>query len=395
VQVAALAESGAHAADRPRAAAKGLPVMFVIYGLAPAGPERRILELARAFPSAPEPLDVHICVVGDDLTLLDEFRRTGAKIDHVPIRRPWTEWRKMREVLAYIDRHDIRVINSFNLKTLLVCAAAKLRYGSRVKLVHHLISLWDDISPANQRIIWAAMRAADQVLCNGQVVKQQLVGGRRLGQPVSVICNGVDADHFRPMPQLRAGARARLGFSDEHFVVGTIGNIRPVKNIPFLLRAMTRIAAATPHARLLGVGGGPQLDEMKTLAQSLGLRDRAVFTGLVKDVRPMLAAMDAFVLCSHHEGNPNVVLQAMATALPVVSVTVGEVPFVIENGRSGLLVAPGDEDAFVDAISRLASDPGRCRAIGDAARRRTIERFSASQMIASYAALMKAVAAKD
>ena len=158
---------------------------------------------------------------------------------------------------------------------------------------------------------------------------------------------------------------------------------------------MTRLAAATPHARLLGVGGGPQLDEMKTLAQSLGLRDRAVFTGLVKDVRPMLAAMDAFVLCSHHEGNPNVVLQAMATALPVVSVTVGEVPFVIENGRSGLLVAPGDEDAFVDAISRLASDPGRCRAIGDAARRRTIERFSASQMIASYAALMKALAATD
>jgi glycosyltransferase involved in cell wall biosynthesis len=71
------------------------------------------------------------------------------------------------------------------------------------------------------------------------------------------------------------------------------------------------------------------------------------------------------------------------------------VPFLIENGRSGLLVAPGDEDTFVDAVSRLASDPGRCRAIGDAARRRTIERFSAARMIANYAALMKAVAAPD
>ena len=395
MELGALAEAGVPAVDLPRATANGLKVMFVIYGLAPAGPEHRILELARAFPSAPERLEVHICVVGDDLTLLDEFRQTGAKIDHVPIRRPWAEWRKMREVLAYIDRHDIEVINSFDLKTLLVGAAAKLRYGSRVKLVHHLISLWDDISPANRRLTWAAMRAADHVLCNGQVVKQQLVGGRRLGQPVSVIFNGVDADNFRPMPQLRAHARARLGFSDEHFVVGTIGNIRPVKNIPFLLRAMTRIAETTPCARLLAVGGGPQLDEMQTLARSLGLSDRAVFTGLVKDVRPMLAAMDAFVLSSHHEGNPNVVLQAMATALPVVSVTVGEVPFVIENRRSGLLVAPGDENAFVDAVSRLASDPGRCRAIGNAARRRTIERFSASQMIASYAALMKAVAAKD
>jgi len=162
-----------------------------------------------------------------------------------------------------------------------------------------------------------------------------------------------------------------------------------VKNIPFLLRAMTRIAAAAPHSRLLLVGGGPQLDEMKTLARSLGLDDRVVFTGLVKDVRPMLAAMDAFALCSHQEGNPNVVLQAMAMTLPVVSVAVGEVPFVIESGQSGLLIDPIDENTFVAALTRLASDPRCCRTLGDAARRRVIERFSASQMIASYAELMR------
>jgi glycosyltransferase involved in cell wall biosynthesis len=392
VEVSALAASPARALDRAPALAKKLSVMFVIYGLAPAGPERRILELAAAFPSAPEPLDVHICVVGDDLTLLDDFRRTAANIVHTPIRRPWMEWRKMRDVLAYIERHDIRVLNSFNLKTLLVCAAAKLRYGSRVRLVHHLISLWDDVSPANRRIIWTALKCADHVLCNGHAVKEHVVGARALPQPVSVIPNGVDAQHFRPMPQLRAHTRARLGFSDEHFVIGTIGNIRPVKNIPFLLRAMSRIAVAAPQARLLLVGGGPQLEEMKTLAQSLGLTDRVMFTGLVKDVRPMLAAMDAFALCSHQEGNPNVVLQAMAMALPVASVTVGEVPFVIESGRSGLLIAPGDESAFVDAVIHLARDPRGRRALGDAARRRVIERFSASQMVASYAALMRVTA---
>jgi len=391
VEVGALAESPAPAVDRPPAAAKKLSVMFVIYGLAPAGPERRILDLAGAFPFGPEPLDVHICVVGDDLTLLDEFRRTGAKIVHVPIQRPWLEWRKMRDVLAYIERHDIQVLNSFNLKTLLVCAAAKLRYRSRVRLVHHLISLWDDISPANRRIIWTALNCADHVLCNGHAVKQHVVGIRALPQPVSVIPNGVDANHFRPMPQLRFRERARLGFADEHFVIGTIGNIRPVKNIPLLLRAMTRVAAAAPQARLLLVGGGPQLEEMKTLAQSLGLKDRVVFTGVVKDVRPMLAAMDAFALCSHQEGNPNVVLQAMAMTLPVVSVAVGEVPFVIESGRSGLLIDPNDEDTFVAALTRLASDPRSCRTLGDAARRRVSERFSAAQMIASYAALMHSV----
>lgn len=393
MEIGALAEAEVVAVDRAAAAGpKRLAVMFVIYGLAPAGPERRILELARAFPSRPESLDVHVCVVGDDLTLLDEFRRTGAKVVHLPIRRPWTEWRKMSDVLAYIERHEIRVLNSFNLKTLLVCAAAKLRYRSRVRLVHHLISLWDDISPANQRIIWTALRCADRVLCNGQAVKAHVIGARTLAQPVSVIPNGVDADHFRPMPRLRASERARLGLADEHFVVGTIGNIRPVKNIPFLLQAMTRVAAVAPRVRLVCVGGGPQLEEIKQLARSLGLAERVVFTGVVRDVRPMLAAMDAFALCSRQEGNPNVVLQAMAMALPVVSVSVGEVPFVVDDGRSGMLVAPGDEDAFVAAVASLARDPQRCRTLGDAARRRVTERFSASTMIASYAALMTAAA---
>ncbi|HUK35443.1 MAG TPA: glycosyltransferase family 4 protein [Vicinamibacterales bacterium] len=385
-----LPEPVAAAAQRPQASTH-LRVMFVIYGLAPAGPERRILELARAFASAPDPIDVHVCVVGDDLTLLDEFRRAGAQIIHVPIRRPWAEWRSMRAVLAHIERHDIRVVNSFNLNTLLIAVAAKLRFGSRLRLVHHLISLWDDVSPTNQRVIWTALKCADHVLCNGQAVKTHVIGTRSLAQPVSVIPNGVDAEHFRPMPQVRARERARLGLAAEDVVVGTIGNIRPVKNIPFLLRAMTRVAVDAPRARLLCVGGGPQLEQMKSLAQSLGLADRVVFTGLVKDVRPWLAAMDVFALCSRQEGNPNVVLQAMAMALPVVSVRVGEVPFVID-GRSGILIEPGDEDAFVTALVALARDPSRCRALGDAGRRRVSRHYSAPQMIASYAALMRTLA---
>src|SRR3954470_16458887 len=103
-------------------------VLFVIYGLAPAGPERRILDFARTFPDRPAPLDVHVCVVGDDLTLLDDFQRTKAKIMHGPMVRPYLEWPSVQKVLDYIEDNDIQVMNSFNLKTLLVCAAAKLRF---------------------------------------------------------------------------------------------------------------------------------------------------------------------------------------------------------------------------------------------------------------------------
>jgi glycosyltransferase involved in cell wall biosynthesis len=220
-------------------------------------------------------------------------------------------------------------------------------------------------------------------------VKEHAVGTRRPAAPVSVIPNGVDCEHFRPMPLVRAAERERLGFTDEHIVLGTVGNVRPVKNIPFLLGAMRQLADILPQARLLCVGGGPQLEEMKALARSLGLADRVVFTGLARDVRPFMAAMDVFALCSLHEGNPNVVLQAMAMGVPVVSVRVGEVPFVIEHGVSGLLVAPGNELGFVAAIAQLADDRRLRLALGDEARRRAKRQHSSSQMIARYAALMQ------
>ena len=163
----------------------------------------------------------------------------------------------------------------------------------------------------------------------------------------------------------------------------------PVKNIPLLLSAFARVVAVTPRARLLCVGGGPELADMQALSSSLHVADRVVFTGQVKDVRPLLAATDAFALSSRHEGNPNVVLQAMAMTLPVVSTSVGEVPFVIEQDRSGLLVASDDERALADALGALASNPKRCRTLGDAARRRVIAHFSHAQMIARYAELMR------
>ena len=181
-----------------------------------------------------------------------------------------------------------------------------------------------------------------------------------------------------------------LGLSDEDFLLGTVGHVRPVKNYPFLLRTMTRLLGLVPHARLLAVGGGSQLEEMKALAQSLGLGERVIFTGSMSDVRPFLSAMDAFALCSHQEGNPNVVLQAMATALPVVSVKVGEVPFVIDSGSSGFVVNH-DEGAFVEAVARLARDPGLRSTIGAAARRRVSEMFSATRMIDAYASLLRQV----
>lgn len=364
-------------------------VLFIIYGLTPAGPELRLVEFARHFPASTE---VHICVIGDDLTLLDELRKTRAKVAIIPVRRPYTEWRQVRKILAYIRAHDIHIINSFDLKTLLVALVAKLRYGRRLKLVHHLISLWDDVREHHKKFLWRALRYADMIVCNGYAVREGLIGSRRLKAPVVVVPNGVDCDHFRPLPEVRRTERARLGFTPEHFVLGTVANIRPVKNYPLLLHTTRRVAENYPHVRLVCVGGGPQLEEMRELTHQLGLRDKVVFSGQVTDIRPWVATFDAFALCSFKEGCPNALMQAMAMNIASMSSNVGEVPHLTDRGTCALLFEPTDGETFFAAARRLVGDPEYRTRLAASGRRRMEEHYANEKMIDAYVALFDSAA---
>jgi len=377
--------AGAPAATRPPTR-----VLFIIYGLAPAGPELRLLEFARHFPATTE---VHLCVIGDDLTLLEEFRKTPARVAIIPVRRPWVEWGQVRRVLAYIGTHDIAVINSFDLKTLLVAAAAKLRYGRRIKLVHHLISLWDGLRDHHKQMVWRSLRFADVVVCNGYAVRDTLIGPKKLRPRIVVVPNGVDSEHFRPMPAVRAAERTRLGFTNELFVFGTVANVRPVKNYSLLLNTMRRVAEQHPHVRLVCVGGGPQLGAMRALAGQLGLGDKVVWTGQTTDIRPSVATFDAFALTSFHEGCPNALMQAMAMGVPSMSSAVGEVPHLTESGQCGLLFDPNDEETCVAAALKLVQDASLRATLGAAGRQRMLNHYSPTTMIDKYVTLFEDTAA--
>jgi glycosyltransferase involved in cell wall biosynthesis len=367
-------------------------VLFVIHGLGRAGPELRLLDFALRFP---ESTDVSICTVDDDdLTLLEELRKTRANVAVVPVRRAYADWRQIAKVVASIGEHQIAIVNSFGLKTLLICLAAKVRYGRRIRAVHHVVDLCEDLRWHQRALMWGAMQCVDVIVCNGHAVKEAIIGSRAVAPRVTIIPNGVDCEHFRSTPELRIAERRRQGFSPADFVLGTVSNIRPVKNYPFLLRTMQRIAAAYPHARLLCVGGGQQLAEMKGLAERLGLSGKVRFTGQANDIRPYVAAMDAFALCSLKEGCPNALLQAMAMSVPTIGSAVGEIPYLLEHGAAGLLIDPTDEDGFFAGVSRLLEDDTYRRTLAQAGRRRVEDKYSVGRMIDQYVGLFDELAAE-
>src|SRR5262249_25790930 len=120
------------------------------------------------------------------------------------------------------------------------------------------------------------------------------------------------------------------------------------------------------------------------LAASLQITRFAHLLGARRDVPAVLNALDVLVMSSDTEGLPLVVLEAMATALPVVSTSVGGIPNVIDEGQTGLLVPAGDEAALRDRLARLGADRALARALGARAREVSVARYSAARMQRDY-----------
>jgi glycosyltransferase involved in cell wall biosynthesis len=201
-----------------------------------------------------------------------------------------------------------------------------------------------------------------------------------------VVPNGVDAAAFTPGPPDPA-LRAELRLAAESPVIGSVGNLRPVKDYPCLLRAFARARARVPSATLVLVGDGPERPALEALACELGIADSVRFAGARSDTCRLLRLFDVFALSSQTEGISIALLEAMAAGLPAVVTATGGNPEVAVEGGTAALVPVGDPEPMGDALAALLADPARRRAWGEAARRRVESEFSLDRMVRAYEAI--------
>ncbi len=231
--------------------------------------------------------------------------------------------------------------------------------GVPVRIANRREILTGDKSRAQLTGQRLAYRAAHAVVANSMAARDQLVREGVPAAKVRLIANGLDALRFTPVPARPAPRRIVM-----------VANLRAEKGHDTLLRAAPRILARHPDASVTLVGGGPRRDALETLTRALGIGDRVRFLGECRDVAPVLAEHDLFVLPSRSEAFPNALIEAMATGLPVVATAVGGIPEVVRPGVNGLLVPPDDDAALADAVLGLMDDPARAAALGRAARAR-------------------------
>ncbi len=213
---------------------------------------------------------------------------------------------------------------------------------------------------------------------------------------IETIHNFIDPAALVPVPEsARHEVRAEWSARPDERLVGLVGNVIPRKGQLYLVRALPRVVAAIPSARLVFVGSevSPRYAaRVKAEAERLGVAGRILWAGHRTDIRRALAALDLCVLASVEESFPLVLLEAMAVGLPVVATAVGGVPECVRPGETGLLVPPADSATLAEAIIALLADPGRCRSFGQAGAAWVRQRFSPEGQVARIEAALARIA---
>jgi glycosyltransferase involved in cell wall biosynthesis len=236
---------------------------------------------------------------------------------------------------------------------------------------------------------WALSRASLLTGCSPELVERV----RALGFPAErsrVIPYGVDLAAFSPAPERRTVWRRNLDIPDGAPLLLGVGRMATKKGFQLLLEILPALLAEHPELRVVLAGGGDLLERFREAARPW--QGRVHLPGpVLRDTLPDLyRAADVFVLPAVHDGKgnvdglPNVILEAMASGLPVVASGISGIPLAVDDGATGLLVPEGDPEALLAVLKRMLADPAAARAMGRRGRSKAEAELSWDAVAARY-----------
>lgn len=255
-----------------------------------------------------------------------------------------------------------------------------------------------DVSKLRHRLTYrAAYKFVNTIVPVSGAVRDFLIEKRRVPSgKLHLIHYGVDTEKFADFkggmlknnaPPLNKGGRGGVFSSEKDIVLGTVARLTHQKGHQYLIEAAGAIVKRFKNARFLLAGDGPLRATLESQVCKSGLSDHFQFLGFRTDINNLISSFDLFILPSLYEGLPNAVLEAMASAKPIVASSVDGTREAIVDGETGILVPPGDSQSLADAIIKLLDSPKLAAQMGMAARKRVIEHFSLDKEVRAFESL--------
>jgi glycosyltransferase involved in cell wall biosynthesis len=266
--------------------------------------------------------------------------------------------------------------NHLSFKDML--AAKMARVPRRIATIQHATPIED---PRKRKLTALAARLAHEIIVPSESTKHVLMDAGVSASIINVIPIGV-ADC--PPTLNRDECRKALGVTDDEFVISSLARLTPEKGFAELIRAVASLDLDKPKTTLLIAGAGAFREELEKMAAELA-PGRIRFLGRVPESNAIYTASDLFALPSFEEGFGVVFAEAAMCGVASVAAAVGGVPEVVDDGRTGLLVQPGDVEALANAIDTLRTNRPRLAEMCTAAKERAESRFSERAMAEGYA----------
>jgi glycosyltransferase involved in cell wall biosynthesis len=359
---------------------RGRSVLFLIPSLAAGGAERQLIGLAAGLHR--DGWRVRVLTFHDGGAFASDLAAQGVVVESVGRRGRWDVLGFAARLVRSVRRDRPDVLHAYLLAANIAAVLLKplvpgLRVVWGVRASNMNLAHYGRSATLIFAISGRLARFADLIICNSTSGLEFHVGRGYPRSRTVMIPNGIDTDAFAPDPAAPQAIRAEWGVTDDRILVGLVGRIDPMKDHRTFLQAARLVATDRPDVRFACVGGGPPGDRqaLERLTAELALADRVTWTGGRTDLPAVYNAFDLLVSSSSWgEGFPNVVAEAMATAVPAVVTDVGDSAFVV--GATGWVCPAGSPVELAQTmLAAVESRPELVRR-GALARQRVVAEFS-------------------
>jgi glycosyltransferase involved in cell wall biosynthesis len=375
-------------------------VCHLVHHLALGGLEKQILRMIKA--TDPDAVSYTLCYPGADDSLRDEFVAAGVRVVELEngSENPMNQFRPavVRELTGFLRRESFDVLHCHTSLYLHVLGrlCGQLSGTPVIGTYHNTSDNFNRVLRVVERVsrplsvVSIAVSEAVERTFAGSAQRYEH-GQKRLDRRTHTIYNGINVEEFgeRVRGADPSRIRAEAGVGDGPVFL-SIGRYSKKKNQRALINAMQDVIHTHPDAHLFVVGWGELETELQAAVADRDLEDHVTITGRVPSVEEYYALADVFVLSSITEGLSVVLIEAMASKLPIVATDTSGTAETVVDGETGYIIPIGNQSELVAAMTRLAEDDRRQR-FGDRGYQRAREQFSIERTVGSYLDIYKRV----
>lgn len=361
-------------------------VALVIGQLVSGGAETQLIALAKGLDQSPD-FSVVVYCLSRDAPRAPELTDSGIAVHYVT-RGLLDGFSRVVPLVRLYREHQIDVAHCW-------LPVANLWGKWAASLAHVPVIIHGEriATPPRQRLNRVGQRfLLRQTACfvgNSAAVRDMLIRHKlAIPERIRVIPNGIRPETWRSGKPRDEALRA-LGLPTDRPVVGMVSRLVAAKNVPCLVRAAARLQTRQPPPVFWVAGDGPARPEAEAEVARLGLQDSFFFLGDRRDVPQLMNAMDVSCLCSHYEGFPNAVIEAMAAGKPVVATNTPGTDQVVTHEETGLLSPDDNDEALARNIDRVLSDEALRTRLVQAGTALIESRYTMERMVEAHMALYR------